>query len=60
MLFGLVFGKLAYRGAVVWTGAMASFFMLKTLANNYSAKTPNPLRMPILWGVALMQFASIW
>jgi hypothetical protein len=35
--------------------------MLKTLANNYTAKAAaTPLRMPVLWGLAVLQFITIW
>jgi len=60
MLLGLVLGKTAYSVSVLWTGSMASYFVLKTLSNNYSTSAANPLRMPVLCGLALLHFVSIW
>ena len=63
MLLGLCFGRSVYFAALLWTGSMGVFFMLKTLSNNYANGpnvTQNALRMPILWSVAVLQFVTIW
>jgi len=66
MLVGVLLGKTAYAASVCWTGGMASFFMLKTLSNNYARgggggdEQSKALRMPLLWSFAVLQFVSIW
>lgn len=61
MLVGLVLGRALYTVAMLWTGFMTSYFMLKTLANNYASSTnSSPFRMPVLYSVAFLQLASIW
>lgn len=63
MVVGMVLGRWVYRIAMLWTGSMTSYFMLKTLANNYAFSShgvSSQTRMPLLYGFALLQFISIW
>jgi hypothetical protein len=65
MLVGMLLGRTMYYVALLWTGTMTSYFMLKTLSNNYARQTSNGgmgkgMRMPLLWSFAVLQFLSIW
>jgi len=63
MLVGMLLGRWMYFGSLIWTGCMTSYFMLKTLANNYASSNEtkgNPMRMPLLYSCAVLQFVSIW
>jgi len=62
MLVGLLFGIIAYYIALLWTGASAAFFILKTLAANSSMRpsATAPRRELVLAGFALLNFLTIW
>jgi len=64
MVVGMLLGSTTYYLALLWTGTMTTFFMLKVLTNNHAKVAHDSptmsARMPALWGFALLQFLSIW
>ncbi|KAJ1444487.1 YIF1-domain-containing protein [Pelagophyceae sp. CCMP2097] len=61
-LLGFAFGKRAYYGSLAYTAMAASYFMLKTMAQNVPAKTAaaSPPREAVVVGMGLLQGLSIW
>eukprot|EP00566_Odontella_aurita_P015133 CAMPEP_0113559948 /NCGR_PEP_ID=MMETSP0015_2-20120614/19170_1 /TAXON_ID=2838 /ORGANISM="Odontella" /LENGTH=353 /DNA_ID=CAMNT_0000461621 /DNA_START=168 /DNA_END=1226 /DNA_ORIENTATION=- /assembly_acc=CAM_ASM_000160 len=67
MLVGLLLGHLGwghrgYYGTFLWTASAASYFMLKTMANNTPRVTAGtgPKREFMVLGFAASQFATMW
>jgi uncharacterized membrane protein YiaA len=58
--FGL--GSRGYYVTFLWTASAASFFMLKTMANNVPMVTvaTGPKREVMVVAFAVLQFASMW
>jgi hypothetical protein len=67
MLFGLALGYLGYGTSgyyvtLLWTASAASYFMLKTMANNIPQETAStgPKREVMVLAFAVSQAASMW
>ena len=67
ILFGILFGYLdwgrsGFYVTFVWTASAASFFMLKTMANNIPVETAatGPKREVMVLAFAASQAASMW
>jgi protein transport protein YIF1 len=67
LMFGLVvshfgFGARGYYVCFCWTAAAASFFMLKTMANNIPLQTASagPKREVMVIAFAASQLATMW
>lgn len=67
ILFGILFGYLdwgrsGYYVTFLWTASAASFFMLKTMANNIPVETAatGPKREVMVLAFAVSQAASMW
>lgn len=67
MLFGLLLGQLGHGTigfyvTLLWTASAASFFMLKTMANNIPTETAStgPKREVMVLAFAASQAASMW
>lgn len=68
ILFGILFGFMENWGRTgfyitfLWTASAASFFMLKTMANNVPKETSHsgPKRELMVLGFAASQFFTMW
>lgn len=67
MIFGLILGQLGYGTSgyyvtLLWTASAASYFMLKTMANNIPTETASsgPKREVMVLAFAASQAASMW
>lgn len=60
--FGLFFGSRGYYATFLWTATAASYFMLKTMANNIPLQTAHngPKREVMVVVFAASQFATMW
>lgn len=58
----LGYGTLGFYGTFLWTASSATFFMLKTMANNIPAETAStgPKREVMVLAFAVSQAASMW
>jgi hypothetical protein len=55
---GILLGRTAYFVALVYTGCMLAFFMLKTMANSVPVGAAS--RDVVIAAIALLQFAGTW